>query len=108
MKKYSVHFIEEAERDIADIVVHISEHDCVESAEYVLLQLEKVCASLSQFPTRGHIPPELERVGVTDYREVHFKPYRVIYRISNGRVYIYCVLDGRRDMQVVLERRLLR
>ncbi len=67
-----------------------------------------VCLSLDKLTARGHIPPELERVGVTTYRQVHFKPYRVIYQISGQNVYIHCVLDGRRDMQSLLERRLLR
>lgn len=53
-------------------------------------------------------PPELERIGVTDYREVHFKPYRLIYQIIGKKVFVHCVLDWRRDSQELLERRLLR
>ena len=108
MKKYSVHFVGEATRDLSDLVLYIAEHDSVGRAEHVLQEIENLCASLSQLPMRGHVPPELERVGVTEYREVHFKPYRVIYRISRRRVYVYCVLDGRQDMRTALERRLLR
>jgi toxin ParE1/3/4 len=47
-------------------------------------------------------------LGITEYREVHFKPYRVIYRVMKKAVVIYCVLDGRRDMQSLPHRRLLR
>jgi toxin ParE1/3/4 len=52
--------------------------------------------------------PELERIGVCGYREIHFKPYRIIYQIAGQKVFIHCVLDGRRAMQEILERRLLR
>ena len=57
---------------------------------------------------RGHIPPELERVGVYEYREIYFKPYRIIYQIVESDVYIHCVLDSRRDLEDLLQERLLR
>ena len=71
-------------------------------------QLESLCKRLSELPMRGHVPPELERIGVKSYREVHFKPYRVLCEVAGLEVYVHCVLDGRRDMQSLIERRLLR
>ena len=52
-------------------------------------------------------PREFHALGIREYRETRFKPYRVIYRIMEKRVYIYVIADGRRDMQTLLERRLL-
>jgi toxin ParE1/3/4 len=46
--------------------------------------------------------------GVKDFREVLFKPYRVIYEVTGNRVVVLGCFDGRRDMQLLLERRLLR
>jgi toxin ParE1/3/4 len=57
---------------------------------------------------RGHIPPELVSIGVSQFREIRFKPYRIFYSIEQAAVTIQCVLDGRRDMQTVLQERLLR
>jgi toxin ParE1/3/4 len=108
MKKYSVHFIEDAERDMADMLLYIRDHDSPARAAGVLNQLQKVCSALEQFPRRGHVPPELERIGVAEYREVHFKPYRVVYHVQGTRVYIHAILDGRRDLEAVLQRRLIR
>jgi toxin ParE1/3/4 len=59
-------------------------------------------------PDRGHVPPELERIGVLEFREVFYKPYRIIYQIIGNNVYIHCILDGRRDMQDILQQRVLR
>jgi toxin ParE1/3/4 len=53
-------------------------------------------------------PPELSRINVTAFLEVHFKPYRILYEIDTATVYMHCVLDGRRDLTTLLERRLLR
>ena len=108
MKRYRVRMTEEAERDLIDIYSYVAIHDSVEKAAHVLDQLEPRCSSLAESPLRGHIPPELDRIGVTSYREVHFKPYRIIYEVIGQDVFVHCVLDGRRDMQSVLERRLVR
>jgi len=66
-----------------------------------------IVESLSKFPERGSYPKELVSLGIKEYRQTFFKPYRVIYRISETRVIIYMIADGRRDMQTVLARRLL-
>ena len=108
MKHYQVRIIEDAEYDLADIYQYLASHDSLESATYVLEQLESHCLSLANLPLRGHIPPELEHIGVTEYREIFFKPYRIIYQIIGPNVFIHCVLDGRRDIPTLLERRLLR
>ncbi len=108
MKRFRVRLAEDAEQDLVDIYRYVATHDSAEKAAYVLEQLETLCARLANLPLRGHIPPELDRIGVTNYREVHFKPYRVIYEVIGQDVFVHCVLDGRRDMQSLLERRLLR
>ncbi len=42
-----------------------------------------------------------------EYRQVFFKPYRLIYRVVERKVYVHLIVDGRRDMQGLLSRRLL-
>jgi len=105
---FHVRLTEEAERDLIDIYRYIALHDSVKNADYVLEQLESLALRLAELPERGHIPPELDRIGVTNYREVHFKPYRVIYEVIGQNVFVHCILDGRRDMPALLERRLIR
>jgi toxin ParE1/3/4 len=108
VRRYRVRLSSDAEDDLFDIYSYIAIHDSVERADHVLDELEALCSSLTESPFRGHVPPELDRIGMANYREVHFKPYRVIYEVSGRNVFVHCVLDGRRDMQSLLERRLLR
>ena len=61
---------------------------------------------LATFRERGSHPRELLALGIREYREARFKPYRVIYRAMRPQVYIYLIADGRRDMQTLLARRL--
>lgn len=106
--KYSVDFITNAEDDLFDIYRYIKRNDSSEAAEHVLSSIEELCRTLALLPGRGHVPPELGRIHVSKFLEIHFRPYRIIYEIEGDTVFIHCVLDGRRDLQMTLERRLLR
>jgi toxin ParE1/3/4 len=108
VKRYRVRLTEDAEQDLIDIYLCIARHDSVENADYVLDQLEPLCSRLAELPERGHAPTELDRIGVTNYREVNVKPYRVICEVIRQNVFIHCILDGRRDIPSLLERRLIR
>lgn len=96
-----------AEQDLEAIYDYISEFDCVTNANYVLDELMGIVESLSRFPERGSYPKELVGLGIKEYRQAFFKPYRVIYRVTGSQVIIYLIADGRRNMQTVLARRLL-
>lgn len=105
--KYSVYFIADAEDDLLEIHQYIARNDSVEKADYVLNKLEETCTSLQSHAHRGHVPLELDRINIREYLEIHFKPYRIIYQISGKKVFIHCVLDGRRSLEDLLQRRLL-
>ncbi len=104
---YQVLLTAGAEQDIEALYDYIAEHDSLASADHVLDQLLKVAANLAVFPERGSHPKELLDLGIREYRQSFFKPYRVIYRVIGKCVYVYLMVDGRRDMQSLLARRLL-
>lgn len=105
--KYEVLLTEGAEQDLESIYDYISQFDNVVNANYVLEQLMEVEEGLVQFPERGTYPKELVALGIKEFRQTGFKPYRVIYRVVGNQVIIYLIVDGRRDIQAVLARRLL-
>ena len=107
MKRFDVFLTEDAVRDVEDIHDHIAKSNGPSKADYVLDRIERVVEGLAAFPERGSHPKELLLLGIRDYRQIFFKPYRVIYRVVGQRVYVYLVVDGRRDMQTLLTRRLL-
>jgi toxin ParE1/3/4 len=105
--RFEVLLTKGAEQDLEAIHDTIAEFDCADNAEYVLDQLMTLVESLSKFLERGNYPKELVALGIKEYRQTAFKPYRVIYRVTGSQVVIYLIADGRRDMQSVLARRLL-
>lgn len=98
----------EAEEDLFDLWRYVAESDSPEKADALLDKLEESCLSLSKLPNKGHVPKELRRIGVLDFLEIHFKPYRIIYECDDKRVLIHAILDGRRNMETLLQQRLLR
>ena len=104
---FLVQLTDDATRDLEEIWDYIDRHDELGRADYVLEQIEKAFSSLSEYPERGNYPTELLDIGIREYREILFRPYRIIYRVMENNVYVLLIADGRRDMQTLLQRCLL-
>lgn len=104
---YQIFLSNDAAYDLEDLYDYIESHDAPEKADQVLDKIEETFSSLAENPERGAYPNELLAVGLREYRELYFKPYRIIYRIIGKHVYVMVIDDGRRDMQSLLQRRLL-
>ncbi|MBA3582742.1 MAG: type II toxin-antitoxin system RelE/ParE family toxin [Gammaproteobacteria bacterium] len=96
-----------ARYDLEDIYDYIATSDSRKHADHVLDQLMGLVQKLIINPNRGSYPKELAALGIHEYRQVFFKPYRVIYRVIDKRVIIYLIVDGRRDLQSLLIRRFM-
>ena len=97
----------DAAADLVEIVEWIAAHDSAARAEHVLARIQAAMAKLGRFPQRGAYPGELLALGIRDYRETAFKPYRILYFLEDRKVTIVLIADGRREMQTLLARRLL-
>ena len=104
---YRVLLTRDAVNDLEELDTWISTHDSPERADYEFDSISDIFQKLTELPERGTYPKELSALGIRKFREVFFKPYRIIYRVERRTVYIYLIADGRRDMQTLLSRRLL-
>jgi toxin ParE1/3/4 len=107
MRRFEVRMTADAVRDLEDIVDWIASHDGAERAQHVLERIRAAVDALKRFPERGPHPAELAALGIREYRETFFKPYRIIYHVDGHLVFISLIAYGRRDMQSLLARRLL-
>lgn len=106
--KYKVNFITDAETDLFEIYKYIYLNDSEESAEKIYNKLLQKCLTLHETPERGNVPPELRLIDVDDFLEIHSRPYRIVYQVIDKEVFIHCILDGRRNIQKLLQERILR
>jgi toxin ParE1/3/4 len=104
---FAVLLTNDAARDLDALYDYMARHDAPQEADSVLEQIEKAFFRLSEFPERGVYPKELPALGIRDYREVFFKPYRILYRVMDKNVFVLLIADGRRDLHSLLQRRLL-
>lgn len=96
-----------AEQDLESIQDYIAESDCAANAHHEVDRSMEVVEGLARFPERGSHAKELAALGIEEYRQTAVKPYRAIYRVVGRQVVIHLIVDGRRDMQSALARRLL-
>lgn len=99
---------DDAVDDLQDIADYLTATESADVANHVVGEIEEAYLRLGEFPNRGAIPHELSELGMRDFRQVFFKPYRIIYEIEKDRAVVYLIADGRRDMRTLLHRRLLR
>ena len=105
-KTYNVRWSKTSERDLKGIIEYIAK-DSPSRAYEVLGNIKEKASNLHSFPDRGRIVPELQDQGITQYRELIVAPWRIMYRISEGTVYVLSVLDSRPNVEDILLKRLL-
>lgn len=106
--KYTVQILAEAEEDLFRIYQYVASTDSPGKAETLYESIKQTILSLDFQPTRGHVPPELERLDVREFLEILYKPYRIVYQILEMDVFVHCIFDGRRHLDDILRERLLR
>ena len=104
---FLVQLTEDAARDLAEIYDYLDHHHSPAKATDVLEQIESRFLSFSEYPRNGSYPKELLELGIQGYRQVLCHPDRIIYRVLRQHRYVLVIADGRRNMQTLLQRRLL-
>ena len=101
------------------IVSQFAEDDLNEIVEYyfslnpnyvenIVSEFETNVLSLQQYPKRGRIVPELDRQGISQYRELMQGFYRIVYEISEDKVIVHTIIDGRRNFEDIIISKLSR
>ncbi len=104
---FEVEWTEVALADLEELLGFIERED-PSAARAVLQRLEQAAQRLERHPQRGRVVPELARFEIRLYRELIVRPWRILYRVGQRRVFVMAVLDGRRDLEALLLSRLLR
>ncbi|MBV5321953.1 MAG: type II toxin-antitoxin system RelE/ParE family toxin [Sulfuricurvum sp.] len=106
-KTYKLLWTLNAKSDLLSIVEYIK-NESPSNAHDVYLKIKKVAHSSNFFPLKGRVVPELQKEGITYYREVIASPWRIIYKVGNDTVYIMAILDSRQNVEEILLQKLLR
>jgi toxin ParE1/3/4 len=104
---YRVEWAPRVLQDVEEILEYVAARDSHEASERLASRILGRAASLASHHRRCRIVPELRNLGVNEYRELIFAPYRLFYTVRKGAVWVVGVLDGRRDLQEILISRYL-
>jgi len=96
-----------AKEDLLSIVDRIKK-DSVSAARNVYEHLKEKAHLINTFPLRGRVVPELQKEGITIYRELMVHPWRMMYKIENDTVYIMAIFDSRQNAEELLLQKLLK
>lgn len=105
-KSYDVWWSETSEKDLLSIIEYIARENPLQASK-LFREIKKRAESLSAFPDRGRIVPELQDQGIMLYHELIIGPWRIMYRVSDNIVYVLSVLDSRQNVEDILLKRLI-
>lgn len=105
-RKYDIVWADVAENDLKGIIEYIAT-DSPANALNTLKKIKQKASGLYSFPERGRIVPELQDQNILLYRELIIPPWRIIYRMSDRKVYVLSVLDARQNVEDILLKRLI-
>ncbi len=100
-KKYKIKWTSNAKEDLLTIVDYINQ-ESAENARKVYKQIRDKAHSSNLFPLRGRVVPELQKVGITAYRELLINRWRIVYQIRDNSVYIMAIFDSRQNVEDIL------
>lgn len=106
---YEIIWGRSALRDLDEILEYIATDvdRGVDQALSTYEQLRSKVSTLKRYPRRCRRVPELDRLGLREFRELIVNPFRIVFRLTEGEVRLIGVLDSRRDLETLLTHRAL-
>ena len=104
----SVLFLRSAELDLKELKSYLVKNFGKDAWQVSYSKIQEAVGAIQTFPLGGKIPEELDKLNLTQYRQVISGMNRIIYEVRQETIYIHMVCDTRKDMQSLLTKRLLR
>lgn len=98
---------QDASDDLIDIVTYIKEKAGKTVAKKIFESIIGKVEKIEVLPEIGRIVPELQSVGIIDVREIIEKHWRVFYRVSGNEIQITSIIDGRRNVEELLYKKII-
>jgi len=107
MHKYTVVWTDNAQYDL-ELIIEFIKIESVSIAKEIFFEIKNECNQLYYMPTRKRVVPELQQIGIVQYREVLFKKWRIVFKIKESSVSVLAVIDSSRNIEDILFQRLLK
>lgn len=88
---YKIVFLTSAEQDLKELKSYVVKNFSLNAWQDTYGKLKNPIRNLKVFPQVGAIPEELERLNLTQYRQIISGMNRVIYEVRQEIIYIHLV-----------------
>ena len=105
-ENYTIKWVSPALKDLDEIIEYISKKNLIYS-EKVMDKIYEQVGKLDLNPERCGIVPELEKYGYLIYRQLIVDYWKIIFKIEGNIVYIMIVIDGRRNLEDIILKKIL-
>jgi toxin ParE1/3/4 len=105
--KYKITWSDNALKDMMDILNFIKSRSGNEIAKNIFNKIQDQFIKISDFPNCQRIVPELKDIGITEIKECIESPWRIFYRVTSDEIRILSIIDGRRNVEELLYKKIL-
>lgn len=106
MHTFQVIWAKSAEIDL-EFIINFIKTDSLDRAKNNFYEIKKECEKLNTFPNKNRTVPELQQIGISEYKELIHKRWRIMFKVDSTNVYIMSVVDSSRNLEDILFQRLL-
>lgn len=104
---FKVVILHSATRDLKDIKSYLIRQFSTSIWEQSYDALKQPMRRLETQPYAGSIPEEIEKLNLSQYRQVVSGMNRIIYEIRDQIIYVHIIADTRKNLQALLLRNLI-
>ncbi|VVO22927.1 type II toxin-antitoxin system RelE/ParE family toxin [Pseudomonas fluorescens] len=104
---FKVVILQSAETDLKELRSYITKQFSAQTWQSTYANLKTAIRHLGPLPYAGSIPEEIEKLNLSQYRQILSGMNRIIYEVRDQTVFIHIIADTRKNLPTLLMKRLL-
>jgi plasmid stabilization system protein ParE len=104
---FRVEILHSAKSDLKEIKSHLTRQFSAASWQQTYDSLKQALRRIETQPYAGSMPEEIERLNLSQYRQVVCGMNRIIYEVRDKTIYVHIIADTRKNLQSLLLKRLI-
>jgi toxin ParE1/3/4 len=105
--KHEIIWSKDAGDELAEIISYIKYNTGKITAEKIYLKIMNEIKRVSENAAGRRIAPSLKEFGINYIHQLNINPWIVFYKAEKNRMEIISIIDGRRNLEEILYKKLL-
>jgi len=105
--RYEIIWSKDAGDELAEIISYIKYNTGKMTAEKIYTKIMNKIKQISENPEGRRIVPLLREFGINYIHQININPWILFYKVGNKKMEIISIIDGRRNLEEILYRKML-